>query len=187
MNREHATGNNVSVCPHTLTAKPALWSLEPQKTPETHSLLKLRPLFRCLCLIMHTFAYLMHAQVVVTYDLQSLGQTLGFIFCTSPRSVGVRNTLKRTHVAHHQDLTHRITGLISHTRSVMTRLVELVSMHSSYENAHILQPGGGNDVKMHTLCNPCGGNDVKMHTFCNPGGGNYVKMHTFLSPGDQTR
>ena len=125
----------------------------------------------------------MHAQVVVTYDLQSLGQTVGFISSTSPRY-----TLKRTHVAHHQDLTHRIIGSfrISHTRSVITRLVELVSMHSSYENAHILQPGGGNDVKMHTLCNPGGGNDVKMHTFCNPGGGNYVKMHTFLSPGDQT-
>ena len=60
------------------------------------------------------------------------------------------------------------------------------SMHFSHENAYILQPGGGNDVKMHTLCNPGGGNDVKMHTFCNPGGGNYVKMHTFLSPGDQT-
>ena len=39
--------------------------------------------------------------VVLTYDLQSLGQTLGFISSTSPRFVGVRNTLKRTNVAHH--------------------------------------------------------------------------------------
>ena len=71
---------------------------------------------------MHTFAYLMHAQVVFTYDLQSLGQTLGFISSTSPRSVGVRNTLKRTHVAHHQDLTHRIIGSfrISHIRRIIS-------------------------------------------------------------------
>ena len=47
-------------------------------------------------------------------------------------------------------------------------------------------PGGGNYVKMPTLCNPGDGSDVKMHTFCNPGGGGYVKMHTFLWPGDQT-
>ena len=66
----------------------------------------------------HMYAYiLMHAQVVLTYDLQSLGQTVGFISSTSPRY-----TLKRTHVAHHQDLTHRIIGSfrISHTRSVIS-------------------------------------------------------------------
>jgi len=66
----------------------------------------------------HMYAYiLMHAQVVLTYDLQSLGQTVGFISSTSPRY-----TLKRTHVAHHQDLTHRIIGSfrISHIRKIIS-------------------------------------------------------------------
>ena len=66
----------------------------------------------------HMYAYiLMHAQVVLTYDLQSLGQTVGFISSTSPRY-----TLKRTHVAHHQDLTHEIVGSfrISHIRKIIS-------------------------------------------------------------------